>query len=995
MDTNWPGLKIYLLGPPNVTYAGEKIILPRRQVRALLYYLAVRLEPAARDELCLRFWPDSPDVVARRRLTLLLAHLRRVLPDPELLWVSEGQAGLDPRRAWSDTVHFNGLVAQEDLNRAVGLVRGPFLSGFSLPDCPEYETWLAQEQRAWERLYLEKLRLLIDVHRRSGDVLAAIACARRYLDQDELAEEVHRVLIGLYAAAGDRGAGLEQYRRCVEILQRELGVRPLPGTEAMVQGLLRGQSNLPEPPDPNQVTPVLRPETPVDMLVGRDDILAQIEVAYTSATSGHGRIVLIYGEPGIGKSSLIREFARLQQGTALVLTGSCIPDGQSIPYQSLAEALQPAIPQLVCGTIQKDYLAEAARLLPRLRTLRPDLPAVLPFEHEEARIRLFEALTQIVLNLDKPVLLCLDDLQWADETTLNWLAYLGSRLASTVAKVLVIGACRQDCITRLVKLRQTQTRLNLLIEITLTGLQVGAIEILLRRLLPGQTIASNLPEQLHCASGGNPFYICETVQSFLEVGGLLAEKSDLGSLPLPDSIRSAVRQRLSNLNPEARQILEATSVLEKASFDVLQRVSGRDEMEALNHLDDLMRRQILDEKRGIYSFHHEYLRRAVLEDLSYARLRLLHRRAGRAVEIYCPQEVSRLAWHFEQGDEPGKAAKYALQVGDEATRVFAYREAQVSFDRALRLLEMEAVALRRPKAVGANRRQQVQALSGRGWVFRLLGEMQAYLDDLQKETLLAVLLKDPQVLAHVRMHEAAAQRWFCRYAEARHAAEEALDWSCKVHNGWLEGRARRELGLIFRETGMFHPSEAMLRDALRLFEKHGDALYQVHVLGNLSTLALYQGEAEQGLCLAVEALRLCGDAGLILDRRIPLGDMGAAALALGQFDDAARYLGESLEIARQVADRTQEIFCLEKLGELALVQPPADKALAYFNAALALAERLDSRTEQSRLHIGLAQAYRQVGDHRQACNQAAQAIALAQQYGRAHDLLLARIAAAE
>lgn len=993
METDRPLLKVYLLGPPAVIFGVEKILLPRRQVRALLYYLAVRLQPISRDELCLRFWPDSPDGEARRRLTLVLAHLRRVLPEPDLVWVSEGQAGLDARRVWSDTVHFNALIARGDLAGAVELVRGPFLSGFSLPGCTEYETWMAQEQHAWERLYLEKLRLLIDFHRQQGESQDAIACARRYLEQDELAEEVHRLLMGLYAAVGDRSAGLEQYRRCVEILQHELGVRPLPETEAMAQAVLQGRFSLLEPPEPSPPVTVHLPEVSASTLVGREAVLAQIEQEFAPAISGQGRLVLLYGEPGIGKSSLVREFARLHCDIALVLTGSCFPEGQSIPYHALAGALQPVIPWLAGSAIQESYLAEAARLLPGLRALRPDLPAALPGEHEEARLRLFEALTQIVLNLGGPTLLCLDDLQWADETTLAWLAYLGSRLAVQPARLLVLGACQQDHTARLARLRHSKTLVNILTEITLTGLHPGEVEILLRRLLPKQTIDPDLPSQLHRASGGNPFYICETVQTFLEAGRFPPGKGDLDSLPLPDSIRAAVRQHLSNLKPGARQILETTAVLDQAGFDAVQRVSGREEMEVLNSLDDLVRRQILEEKRGGYTFHHEYVRRAVIEDLSYTRLRLLHRRAGQALELFCPHEISRLAWHYEQADEPGKAANYVLKIGVEATRVFAYQEAQASFDRALRLLEQEAATLHRLKDVSANRRLQVQMLSGRGWVFRLLGDMQAYLDDLRKETLLATLLNDPEVLANARLREAAAQRWFCCYSEARQAAQEGLDWSRKAGNAWLEARACREMGLIHRETGDFVQAEATLGRALRLFDECGDTLFQVHVLGNLSTLLIYQGDAEQAFSQAMQSLRLCEAADLPFDRRIPLGDLGAAALARGKLKEAGMYLFESLEIAQQVADRTQEIFCLGQLGQLALAQGRVEDALDNYHAALALAERLDSRAEQSRLYAGLAQAYRQAGEPELSRVQAMRAMELAREFGRAHDLQLAEMAA--
>jgi len=163
------GLRIHLLGPPGVEWAGRPLHIPRRQARALLYCLAAQLQPVPREHLCFLFWPDVPESNARRNLTRLLSHLRRALPAPEVLVVSDDRVGLDFNRAWSDTMAFQELCATPEsqrraraLKRAVGLYRGPFLAGFSLPDSPEFEVWASQERYTWERMYLEALESLIE-----------------------------------------------------------------------------------------------------------------------------------------------------------------------------------------------------------------------------------------------------------------------------------------------------------------------------------------------------------------------------------------------------------------------------------------------------------------------------------------------------------------------------------------------------------------------------------------------------------------------------------------------------------------------------------------------------------------------------------------------------------------------------------------------------------------------------------------------------------------
>lgn len=149
-------LRILLLGAPEVLWGGEAVCISRRQVRALLYRLAARQEPVSRDHLCFLFWPDTPDATARRCLTHLLTHLRLALPIPQLILFLGDAVQLNTACAWSDTVWLHELCCTRtaDLNpelcwRTLDLIRGPFLEGFALPHCPEYELWVVQEQQHW------------------------------------------------------------------------------------------------------------------------------------------------------------------------------------------------------------------------------------------------------------------------------------------------------------------------------------------------------------------------------------------------------------------------------------------------------------------------------------------------------------------------------------------------------------------------------------------------------------------------------------------------------------------------------------------------------------------------------------------------------------------------------------------------------------------------------------------------------------------------------
>ena len=1027
-------LRTHLLGPPEVVWADRVLSLPRRQVRALLYRLAAGPKPVPREKLCYLLWPDTPEADARRHLRGLLGHLRHALPVPDLLLASQEMIGLDPDRTWSDTVLFerlctaSGPVARaEVLQQAVDLYRGPFLSGFSLPSSPEFEMWVTAQRQTWERRYLETLAVLVDEEALRGEHAAAIGYARRYLATDDLAEEIHRRLIELYTTSGDRGAALRQYEQCLTILERELGVDPLPETQAAYRAVLEG----PPPPGTAPIAePVWATLPGLDVaLFGRDGAIDRLTKAFVHARAGHGRMVLISGEAGIGKSRLMQEFATRVQERALVLAGCGYADAQRMPYQPIVEALRPALgSQALRRNVQPTWLAEASRLMPELRDLVPSLPSPPPAEPEQARATLFEALCQLALGLaggSRPVVLCLDDLHWADATTLDWLAHLGRRIRSE--RLLILGTFQTEEASAVSGLRHGLVRQGILSELELERLDEGAILELLQSL--GDPVPGDEPsaQQLYRATGGNPFFLLETLRALLEsepetVGrwdleGLadlpVADLRDASgqALPLPATIRAAVEARVERLSARARQVLEACAVLGQTfAFDLVQRTAGRGELETVDGLDELVARQLLTERDGNYRFIHQINEAVVYRGLSRQRCRLLHRRAGEALEKLRPGDAVALTRHFELAEEPGRAARYALQAGLAAKAVYGHREARAYFERALTLLEGEAANLRDPKVAAANQRLRVQALYERGWALRLLGDMEAHAQDLKEVARLAELLGDQCALAHLHWREAYTHRWFCRYADAREAAQAGLSLSHAVGkctliaacrdeglrvnwapgNCLFEAMCLREVGIAARETGDYEQAQSALELALNLYVQAGEAVYEIHTMGNLSTLHWYLDEYEKAMALSYEALERCEEAGLSLERRLPLGDLGAAAAALGDLDLAQECLLESLSITREIADRTQEIFCLGHLGWLNVELGQPARALEYLQAGLDLAERIRSCAEQSRLFAGLAEAYSLAGDWDRAKASARRALDLAEATKRPHDERLAQ-----
>ena len=446
-----PEIQVCLLGPPRVEWHNKPLAIPRSQARALLYRLATEPRPIPRETLCFLFWPDTSEHTARSNLSRLVSILHHALPLPEALVTEQDQIGLNHQHVQSDAALFRQLRDHWKttgdiafLRQAADLFREPFLAGFSLPGSREFDTWATLERESWNRAILEVLATLVEDQATKREIASAIGYAQRYLAIDSLSEEVHRRLIEFYALAGDRAAALRQYEQCLTVLERELGVDPLPVTRAIYQAVLQGRM-------PHQVSPTVMPAAAalpaVNMpLFGRKMALERLEAAFASTQGGHSQVMLLSGEPGIGKSRLMHEFAARVQHQALVLLGACYPETQTSPYQPIIETLRPRLSMTSLALSNyPEWLSEVALLWPELSTTDPGLAKPPPSEPGWTRTRLFEALATLTMALAgpaRPIVWCLDDLHWADPATLDWLVYLAHH--RWARPLFILGTSRRE-----------------------------------------------------------------------------------------------------------------------------------------------------------------------------------------------------------------------------------------------------------------------------------------------------------------------------------------------------------------------------------------------------------------------------------------------------------------------------------------------------------------------------------------------------------------------
>lgn len=686
-------LNLYMFGTASVTWSNHPLDLSRRQTRALLYRLGVRLEPVAREHLCLLFWPDLPDSKARQNLARVLYLLRQELPDPNLLLVDQANIRLNPDLVWSDVHCFVAECLQDRLlEAAVGRMRGPLLDGFALPESEEFGRWLDEERRHCEHLYRQALIRLIDQKSASGDRRAAIDYARLYLVVDELDEGIHRRLIHLYAAESDRAAAIRQYQTCVAVLARELGVDPLPETRAAYQMAIADPGFFPREaaPSPGWTT---RPGLDLP-LIGREPLLAQMKEAVRRAHAGEGQLLLLSGEAGIGKSRLLQEFVAQLNGQGCALIGHALPGEQTLPYQPLVQSLRQGLQQMgMLPRLDAIWLAELSLLLPELRSVFSDLPPPLPAGSSGAQARLYEALLRLMLALiptDRPLVLCVDDLHWCDSATLDWLAFLGRRLRGQ--RLLIVGTYRLEESNSVAELRHQLQRLRLLTEYPLAELDLAATTDLIHHFDPDLPAIEMLASRLHQTTGGHTFFLLETLRT-LRDRGYPVQGGAWAELPLADTVQEMVTRRLNRLSPLARQVLDIAAVLGLSfGFDAIHEVSGRGLPETLDALQELAGRFLLREGADGYQFQHDIIRMVVLQSLPAWRAELLHRRAAETLETLHGKNLDRvsrqIAAHYEGAARTEQAIHYYQRAAAVALRISAYEEVANLLAHTVDLLHM-------------------------------------------------------------------------------------------------------------------------------------------------------------------------------------------------------------------------------------------------------------------------------------------------------------------
>ncbi len=947
-----------LLGEVAAERDGEQVTLPPPAGR-LLALLALRPGPHDREAAAALLWPVSARSAARANLRTAVWALRKAVGDDPLI-ASRIAVGLRPDAVTVDLADCRGRAAAGDVAAAAALCRGELLPGFA-------EDWAEAARRQQRAELAEALASRSAAAERDGDPAAAARWSRLRCEHDPLDEAAHADLVRQLAAAGDRAGALVAGRQASDRLRSELGVRPGPALRAALAEA-RGPGGAAVPAGP----PTARP------LYGRAAELRTLTAAWAAARAGHGRVVLITGEAGIGKTRLVTELARRADNAgARIAVGAGVDVGGEAPlaiWQELVPQLARTVPPPPPG--QADWPAELGRLAPdlaaRLGGGAPPPPVASP---ELERLRLFDAVLRLVewAAAGRPVLLVAEDVHRADPASMQLCAHIGRRLA---AHPVLFVLTRRDKPER-------PAADALLADLAGRGVEVAEVELGPLSQAEVAAVARSVAdltqaavEQVVRAADGNPL---------LAVASARALAAGRGAPP--QDLRAAVRAAAGTLARAARDLVEVLAAagreLSAAELAALP-LADRDDAEQA-----VLDTGLVFRSGGGLRFRHALLAEAVRADLGnqgrrYEQLALAIETAARSPDLV----AAKVAGHLHRagrddlaGPRWQRAARHARSLGamPEAARfwaeavrcdpeavgprlelaeAFGWLGQDADFERewqaALQRLPAEGQSVawnRRGKVLGmimcnlraglaayqqavellpadAPRLLRVEILLGAAWCESVAGDPArgaALLDQA------ASLVADPDdtivaEMAHAEMTSLARQGRFSECeavaerggAAARRAGRPDLAFSL-----WLVTACA--LSVAGDMAGALRAADAAVAAT------RGIPVIEVRCLAGRAFVLSRLGRHDEALSLAAEQLakaeRMDSPAAAALARH----DAGLISLAAGHYAEAARMLAEALAEGAEVSRPAARLARAEALARSG---HPDDAAAELRRAAL-------------------------------------------------------------
>ena len=985
----------------------------------------------------------------------------------------------------------------------VELYQGDLMEGFTIGDSPAFEEWALLKREMLRRLVIEVLRRLSRHYQERGEYECALQYAWRQVDLDPWREKAHQQVMRLLAQNGQRGAALAQFAACQRLLGDKLGVEPAAVT-VQLYGQIRDGAILVAESPPVRPPEFVALQTPppfgqgsaerldVPVVVGREPEIERMSLALERARAGEGRVLFVTGDAGRGKTALLGELARRGMDAhedLIVATGSCnAHSGVGDPYlpfrdimamltgdiegrwaagllglehaRRLWEVLPVAAQMLVNRGPQlidiflpgKELVARATAAASGKADWLEQLKGLIAQKRKGAggleQSLIFEQYANVLRGLaaQRPLLIVVDDLQWADAASTSLLFHLGRRIEGH--PILLVGAYRPDevALGRDGERHPLETILtefkrqygDICIDLDETGQERAREFIDLFLDTEPNRLGPEFRQMLFRRTGGHPLFTVELLRALQERESLkLDDRGRWTAGPgldwetLPARVEGVLEERIARIRTELHEILEVASV-EGGRFtaQVVARVMQVPERQILRELtQELQRRHRLVYERDElqagckhvtrYEFAHVPLQRYLYHGLGVGERRLLHREIALALEeLYegrTEEIAGQLARHYE-GDAD-QERHYAQLAGERAAAQYANADALRYLTRALELTPDSEPTTRyslllvreRVLNLQGERTKQVKDLAELQQLTSSMDDDGAQVASRQSEVALreasyadaisdypaAILAAQDAIrLAEVGQdagREAAGYlRWgrvLCSqadYPDARSRLERALSLARAAQVRQVEGDSLRNLGLVSWLQGEHDEAEVCFVQALGIYRELGDRRFEGGTLNNLGLVCSERGSHSEAVAFYEQALSIFCQVGDRRGESIVLGNLAGTALALGDIARANAIYEQTLSLCREIDDRTGECRILANLILQYHHQGEDGKALDFGQQALLFAQELGNRRWQAYALTNLGHSQVALGLLEEGRESYQQALSIRREMGEDH-----------
>lgn len=862
-------IRIHLLGNLKISYEDVPVTLVTGgKVLSLLAFLLLNREsPQSRKYISFLFWPDSSEQQALTNLRKLFHQLRQYIPNADCYLVADSLSIKWNHKApyVLDIEEFE-LSAKgtsiQDLKKAVDIY-----AGLLLPGC--YEGWVEPERERLSRLYQSVLEHLVAKLETRRLYPEAIKYANRLVGLDNLKEEYFQLLMRLHGLNGDLTGITKIYQDCERTLSDELGVQPSDVTKNLYRSMLQAGVN-----------PMIHPVHSETPFVGRNREWEILTSLWQSLRNP--RLVLLEGEPGIGKTRFAEEFKLwLDRQGIPTLFAKCYAAGGVLAFASITAWLRNRrIPEL-----SPVWLTEIARIMPEILVQFPELPPPGPLKERWQTARMFEAIEHSLIDSDTMCVLFLDDIQWCDAESLELLQYLFRHDARS--KFLLIATKRsgedKDELNAMLAALQ---KANILTQIKLPPLSNDEMKQL-ACTVSERSIYAGLSDKFYADTGGNPLFIVETLRS-LE-SSVQGEGIDLHWSPI---IKHVIHNRFLQLSKQVRCLIHIASVIGRPfSLELLTLASQTDPAAVLQQTELLVEQRIFREFGDkCFDFSHDLLRETAYQSVGKVTRHRYHEQVALVLEtihkVDLDSIVGQIAHHFEQAGMVQRAIPYYKHAGKVAENVHALDLMSTYYNK---LYEIVPDLEKHPILLGLGRLQEI---SGR-WDEAIA----VYKNWLVKAEVFLTLQQKAQGKTAVGN---------CLMLKGNYP--EAMAYLKQAHLEFEWANDMQGISHVLSVMGIVNYYEGNFEESLECFEQrmNMDRAYRnvkddSRTAGIIGNIYMEQYELEKALYWYKQKIQLAEGDKLLINHS--LSGISLVYFQLDQYDHAMASIMENLSQARMLGER--------------------------------------------------------------------------------------------